>query len=107
MDERMVERIRGVLADRDDVEEKRMFGGLTFMVGGNMCCGVAKTDVMFRVGQDVADAALTEPGVRPMDITGRPMKGMVFVEPQAIGDERSLRRWVDRALDFVATLPPR
>lgn len=86
VNEDMVERIREGLAGRDDVEEKRMFGVLTFMVSGYVCCGVSKTDLMFRVGEEEASAALGEAGVRPMDITGRPLKGMVFVDPA--GDRR-------------------
>jgi len=103
----MVVRIRGALTGRADVEEKRMFGGLTFMVSGHMCCGVSKTDVMFRVGEEAANAALEELGVRPMDITGRPLKGMVFVDPMAIRDDEALQSWVARGLEFVQTLPPR
>lgn len=85
-----------------------MVGALTFIVSGHMCCGVSKTDVMFRVGEEAANAALEEPGVRPMDITGRPLKGMVFVDPMAIqDDDEALQSWVARGLEFVQTLPPR
>lgn len=84
-----------------------MFAGLTFMVSGHMCCGVSKTELMFRVGEAAASTALEEPGARPMDITGRPLKGMVFVDPTVIEDDETLENWIARALDFVRTLPPR
>ena len=78
-DEELAERIRAALADRTDVIERKMFGGLTFMLRGNMCCGVEKTNLMVRVGPERYDEALAQPHARLMDFTGRPMKGMVFV----------------------------
>ena len=107
MDEHMVERIRKVLSNRDDVEEKRMFGGLTFMVAGHMCCGVAKNDGMFRVGSEAAEAALDDRGVRPVDMTGRTLGGMVLVDAAVLRDDDALARWVARGVAFVTTLPPR
>ena len=84
-----------------------MFGGLAFMVGGHMACGVLRDDLILRLGPEGADAALDRPGVRPMDFTGRPMKSYVYVAPDAIGGEAGLGEWLDRALAFVATLPPK
>ena len=97
-DEGLAARIRTTLRGRDDVVEKRMFGGLTFMVGGRMACGVVHDDLMVRVGPDCHDEALTEPGTRPMDFTGRPMRGMVYVASAAVATDDDLRRWVDRAV---------
>src|SRR5258707_15292076 len=96
-DEGLAERIRSALRARDDVIEKRMFGGLTFMVGGRMACGVVHDDLMVRVGPDGHDEALTEPGARPMDFTGKAMRGMVYVASAAVASDDDLRRWVDRA----------
>lgn len=82
-DENLAARIRCVLSERTDVvEKKKMFGGLCFMVGGAMCCGLTKTDFMVRVGADQYDDALAQPHARPMDFTGRPLAGMVYVAPE-------------------------
>jgi TfoX/Sxy family transcriptional regulator of competence genes len=97
-DERLAQRIRSALRGRDDVVEKKMFGGLTFMVAGRMAIGVVHDDLMVRVGLDGHDEALTEPGTRPMDFTGRPMRGMVYVASAAVATDADLRRWVDRAV---------
>ncbi|MFI5300709.1 MAG: TfoX/Sxy family protein [Polyangiales bacterium] len=102
-DENLAERVRGLLASRTDVVEKRMFGGLCFMVNGAMCCGLTKTDFMVRVGPDQYDAALAEPDARPMDFTGRPLKGMVYVAEEALDTQSRLARWVQRGVDFATT----
>jgi hypothetical protein len=83
-----------------------MFGGLAFMLGGHMFCGVVKDTLMARLGTDVAEQALDEPYVRPMDFTGRPMKGMVFVEPGGLAGD-SLARWVNAASEYARSLPPK
>lgn len=82
-----------------------MFGGLAFMIRGHMCCGVIGEDLVLRLGPDGADAALGEPHTRPMDFTGPPMRGFVYVAPAGLGTAAALRRWIDRAAGFVATLP--
>lgn len=105
-DERLAARIRAVLAERGDVLERKMFGGLCFLVGGAMCCGIAKSDFMVRVGPELYEEALAQPHARPMDFTGRPLKGMVYVAPAGLRSRASLERWVNRALTFLATLPP-
>jgi TfoX/Sxy family transcriptional regulator of competence genes len=97
-DERLAERIRTSLSDRDDVVERKMFGGITFMVAGRMACGVVHDDLMVRVGSDRHDAALAEPYTRPMDFTGRPSRGMVYVEPAGIRSEADLTQWIERAV---------
>lgn len=102
-DETLAARIREILSVRDDVIEKKMFGGLCFMVGGAMCCGLTKSDLMVRVGPDQHAAALEEPHARPMDFTGRPMKGMVYVAPAGLRTRASLNKWVSRGLAFVTS----
>jgi TfoX/Sxy family transcriptional regulator of competence genes len=106
-DEALADRIRDVLADRDDVSERKMFGGLAFMISGNMCCGVMGSDAMLRLGEEGVDAALDEPHTRVMDFTGRPMKNMVYVAPEGVQDDAELRRWVGRAVGFAGSLPPK
>ena len=105
-DEALAARVRAAL-DREDVEEKRMFGGLTFMVNGLMCCGVAGSELMLRLGEAGASLALKEPHVRAMDFTGTPMKGYVFVGAGGLADDAVLQRWVRQAVAFVETLPPK
>ncbi len=104
--EELADRVREVLDGRV-VREQKMFGGLCFMVDGNMCAGVTGDDLMLRLGEERADAALDEPHTRPMDFTGRPMKKFVFVEPAGTESDADLERWVGRALEFVASLPPK
>jgi uncharacterized protein YdhG (YjbR/CyaY superfamily)/TfoX/Sxy family transcriptional regulator of competence genes len=100
-DEKTAERIRGVLAGRANVVEKRMFGGLCFMVNGQMCCGLTKTDFMVRVGKDAYEDALAQPHARPMDFTGRPLAGMVYVAPAGYKTTAALAKWVGLGVAFV------
>ena len=106
-DTALAERIRRVFGPRPDVIEKRMFGGLCFMVGGHMCCGLAKGGFMVRVGPEAYEAALADKGARPMDFTGRPLRGMVYVDSGECSSLSTLRKWVNRGLNFVETLPAR
>jgi TfoX/Sxy family transcriptional regulator of competence genes len=106
-DEGLAERVRDVLADRADVTEKKMFGGLAFMVRGNMSVGVNGEELMVRVGPEQHQAALTQPYARPMDFTGRPMKGYVFVGSEGLEGDEDLETWVKRAIMFALTLPPK
>jgi TfoX/Sxy family transcriptional regulator of competence genes len=101
-DEALADRIRTALRDRADVAERKMFGGIAFMVAGKMACGVIHDDLMVRVGREGHDPALAEPHTRPMDFTGRPMRGMVYVGPAGVRSEADLARWIGRAVD-VAT----
>jgi TfoX/Sxy family transcriptional regulator of competence genes len=105
--ESLASRVREILAEGGDVAERKMFGGLAFMVNGHMCCGITRDDLMLRLGPDRAAEALEEPHVRPMDFTGRPMKGYVYVATPGLRTEAKLRRWVRLARDFVDTLPPK
>jgi TfoX/Sxy family transcriptional regulator of competence genes len=104
-DEAMAKRLRAVFASRSDVEERKMFGGLCFLVGGHMCCGLTSEAFMVRVGKEQFDEAIAQPHARPMDFTGRPSTGMVYVDPQGLGTRPALAKWVKRGLDFVETLP--
>ena len=104
-DETLAERIREVLAMREDVGERKMFGGIAFMVGGNMAVGVMGEELMVRLGPEEAEKALAEDHTRVMDFTGRPMKGFVIVEVPAIESDEGLAGWVDAGADFAASLP--
>jgi TfoX/Sxy family transcriptional regulator of competence genes len=104
-DEKLAARIREALGPGPDVVEKKMFGGLCFMVNGAMCCGLTKTDFMVRVGPALYDEAVAEPHARPMDFTGRPLAGMVYVAPEGLRSAAALAKWVGRGVSFVASLP--
>lgn len=104
-DAKLAQRVRDIFADGPSVDEKAMFGGLAFMLEGKMCCGVLKSELVARVGPEQYDAALARPHTRPMDFTGRPMKGYVYVAAEGCGDRRSLQSWLDRAVRFVGELP--
>jgi len=105
-DEKLADRIRRALGPRDDVEERKMFGGLAFLRSRRMFCGISKDDLMVRVGPERYQAALEKPHVRPMDFTGRPMKGYVYVAPDGRRTDAALRAWVNLSASFVDTLPP-
>jgi TfoX/Sxy family transcriptional regulator of competence genes len=107
-DERLAERIRTALSDRGDVTERKMFGGIAFMVGDHMACGIIGGDgLLARLGVDGAADALGEAYTRPAVMGERTMKGYVIVDAQGIGDAESLQRWVDRCVAFAESLPPR
>ena len=105
-DEDLAHRIRAVLPHTETVTERPMFGGLTFMLGGHMFCGVVKNTLMVRLGPEGSERALNRPHVRPMDFTGRPMKGMVFVDPEGLRGP-ALQEWVNAAADHARNLPPK
>ncbi|MDH3492655.1 MAG: TfoX/Sxy family protein [Acidobacteriota bacterium] len=104
-DEELGTRIRGLMSDRGDVVEKKMFGGLCFMVSGNMACGIVKDTLMARVGPDLYDECLAKEHAREMDFTGRSLKGMIYVSPEGIESKEQLAEWVGYCLRFVDTLP--
>jgi TfoX/Sxy family transcriptional regulator of competence genes len=106
-DEGFATRVREVLGERPGLAEKQMFGGLAFLVHGNMACGVRGDDLIVRVAADTAEAALAEPGTRPFDLTGRPMKGWLLVDPDGHAEDEDLRRWVERGLAYADSLPPK
>jgi TfoX/Sxy family transcriptional regulator of competence genes len=105
-DEALAARVRTLLASRSDVTERRMFGGLTFMVGGNMCCGINDDELIVRLDPEHEDEALASPHARPMDFTGRPMRGFVTVRPEGLDDDK-LKQWVGDAVARAASLPPK
>jgi len=104
-DEKLAARVRGIVSGMNGVRERKMFGGIAFMLRGNMCCGVINDLLMARVGTGQYEAALALPHVRPMDFTGKPMKGYVYVEPAGHREDVDLKVWIDRCIDFVLTLP--
>jgi TfoX/Sxy family transcriptional regulator of competence genes len=104
-DEVLASRIRDLLSGTDGLAEKRMFGGIAFLLNGNMCCGVHGDDVILRVDPDSAEDALREPHVRIFDMTGRPMKGWLLVGSEAVASDDQLRSWVEMGVDFAGSLP--
>lgn len=104
-DQALADRTREAIGPRRGVTEKKMFGGVAFLLDGKMFCGVSNDDLMVRVGPARYAESLAEPHVRPMDFTGRPMTGYVFVGARATKSPNDIRRWVDLATDFVAALP--
>jgi hypothetical protein len=105
-DEKLAARVRALLADRTDVSERKMFGGLTFMVSGSMCCGVNGDELIVRLDPDHEDKAIARPNARPMDFTGRPMRGFVTVQPEGL-KAAQLNRWVQEAVARAESLPPK
>jgi TfoX N-terminal domain len=105
-DEKTAERVRKLLSSRPDIAEKKMMGGLCFMVRGHMCCSVSgRGGLMGRVGANAQDAALRETHVQPIEMAGRIMTGFVRIAPEGYHAEASLKAWLDRAVDFVTSLP--
>jgi TfoX/Sxy family transcriptional regulator of competence genes len=104
-DQQLAERVHAVVAGRDDISEKPMFGGLCLLAHGNMFAGIQGDTLMARVGTEHHDEALARPHARIMDFSGRPMRGYVYVDPPGIASEAQLRGWVELSLAFVDTLP--
>ena len=98
--EKLADNVRESLSDRPKVVEKKMMGGLTFMVNGKMCVGILNDDLMARIDPDGHEAALQRKGCREMDFTGRPMKGFVFVSPEGTSTKKNLEYWIGLALEF-------
>jgi TfoX/Sxy family transcriptional regulator of competence genes len=105
-DENTAERVRKLLCGWGDVVEKKMMGGLSFMVKGNMCCSVSgRGGILIRVGPEALDRISGEPHVRPMEMGGKTMAGFVRIDPEGYRTNAALRKWLQRGLDFAATLP--
>ena len=102
--ESLARRVRHVLAPHRGISEKKMFGGLAFLMNGNMCVGIWKSSLIVRLGAEQAAAALAAPNVVEFDITGRPMKGWNMVEPDGLETDEQLAGWIQRAVEFVLTL---
>ena len=105
--EALAEHIRRRLARRKNIEEKKMFGGVGFLLHGNLLVGVWKESLIVRLGPEEGEAAALEEHVKPFDITGRPMKGWVLVAPVGVEGDDQLSGWIQRAWKFVAALPPK
>lgn len=106
-DEALADRIRQILGPGPEITEKKMFGGAAFMLHGNITVGIIGDDLMVRVGPEAWMQSLALAHARPMDFTGRPMKGYVYVAPAGINTAAKLRRWLQRGLEFADTLPPK
>ncbi|MEV4918607.1 TfoX/Sxy family protein [Streptomyces tirandamycinicus] len=106
-DEGLAQRIREHLGAPDHITEKRMFGGLSFLCGGNMAVGVIGDELIVRVGPDGAAAALSRPGARVFDFTGRPMHGWVAVAASALAEDAALHGWLDQGHGYALGLPPK
>lgn len=106
-DEGLAERLDDYFENRNDVEVKKMFGGLCFMVLNHMCCGIIGETLMARVGPDNYDKCLSKKHIKEMDFTGKAMKGFVYIDPEGIAEDSDLEKWVGMCEKFVASLPPK
>jgi TfoX/Sxy family transcriptional regulator of competence genes len=106
-DEKLAQRMSAIFAEETIVEEKKMFGGLCYMVNGHMCCGIVKDELMLRVGRDHYEKLLAKPHAHEMDFTGRSLKGMLYVGAEGIKTKTQLGVWMRQALAFVRSLPPK
>ena len=103
--EKLLQRIRQILAHRSDVVEKKMFGGVAFMVKGSMACGPHDDSLIVRIGNEAATEAMEEPHVKPMDFTGKVLKSFAEIRPSGIKTDAQLRRWVLMAAEYAAAMP--
>lgn len=106
-DDLLSDRVREVISVREGLSERKMFGGLCFMLGGNMACGVMGEEIMVRLDYEEAERALAEPHVRAMDFTGKPLRGMIYVSAEGIASDEQLASWVELGADHAASLPPK
>jgi TfoX/Sxy family transcriptional regulator of competence genes len=106
-DEALAQRIRAALNDVPGVVEKKMFGGIGFLLQGNMACGVNGANLIVRISPDSYAAAINQPFVRPFDMTGRPMKGWVVVDSGGVRSADDLKRWIRQGVQVAQALPPK
>ena len=106
-DEQLAARVRAHLGTRSGVTERKMFGGNIFMLRGNMCCGVHRDALIVRLGPEEAGRALGEHHTRMFDLTGRPMKAWVLVDPKGCATAAQLGKWIDRGAKWAGSLPPK
>ena len=99
------DRIRRILSAIEGITEKKMFGGLSFLLWGNMCCGITRDDLVVRVGPDGYEDALEQPHARVMDFTGRPLRGMVYVAPEGYETDEALVEWTSRGVEYARSMP--
>jgi len=104
-DEDVAQKVREKMSNIVDVVERKMFGGLAFMVRGNMCCGIVGSELMLRIGSEAYPDALKQTHAREMDFTGKPLKGMIYVAEAGFESDSDLNQWINLALDYVNTLP--
>lgn len=107
VDEGLAQRIRSVLGKRPELVEKKMFGGVGFMLNGNMVCGIHKEYLIVRFGSERYSEAITLPHTKAFDMTGKPMTGWIMVAPEGYADTRDLTDWIQQGVDYVSTLPPK
>jgi TfoX/Sxy family transcriptional regulator of competence genes len=105
-DERLADRVRAILAEHKGISERKMFGGLAFLLDGKMCVGVLNEELVVRAGAAQNAAALKKPHARPMDFTGRPMTGMVYVSPAGVSRGPALMRWVEMGIAGARSATP-
>lgn len=103
--EDLAQRVHELLKRRKGFSQRKMFGGICYMLNGNMCCGVTRDVLMLRLGEEKAAWALEEPFTSVMDFTGKPMKSMIYVEPSGFEDDQDLKQWVELAVQFSRSLP--
>ena len=101
----LADRVRSILKRVSEFSEKKMFGGLAFMVNGHMCCGILKTDLVLRLTTEEAAACLRQPHTRPMDFTGKPMKSMIYVSAIGADSDEALAAWVESAVRLARSVP--
>ena len=106
-DETLAQRVREILGPQASLSERKMFGGLAFMLNGNMCCCIDKENLVVRTGPDQYESALERPHARVFDFTGRPMRGFVYVDGAGLDSESTLREWVELSVEFADSLPPK
>jgi TfoX/Sxy family transcriptional regulator of competence genes len=106
-DEELADRVRNLVSAHSDISEREMFGGIAFMVGGNMAVGVRDENLIVRLDREEGEKALAERGVREFDLTGRPMSGWILVQPEQTADDGSLAAWVEAGAGYAASLPPK
>jgi len=103
----LAQRVRTQLAGEPGFAERHMFGGLCFLIHGNMCCGVVGGDLVVRVGKGNHEMVASLPHARPMDFTGRPLRGMIYVDAAGVEELAQLQHWVARGVAFAQSLPPK
>ncbi len=106
-DKGLAQRVREIFEEEPEFAEKKMFGGICFLLFGNMVCGIIKDDLIVRIGADQYEEMLTMPHTRKFDLTGKPLKGWVIVLSEALDSDEDLNDWVQRAISFVRKLPPK
>lgn len=104
-DQRLAQRIREILVGTPDLVEKKMFGGIGFLIQGNMACGVNRDNLIVRVGPEKHQEAMSQPHVQPFDLTGKSMSGWVIVNPEGLASEAELDHWIIQGVDYARTLP--